>query len=377
MTYAVLVTDGTRSRWVALLAQLSAGFVRAIPAAGSPAWPHLPGADAQNRITGMEGFARMSVAWGAWLGGPGNPTTLQHRDCSIDVLDLVVRGLADGTDPQGPWFWGHIGDRDQRIVEAAELAFALWSGRDRMVPALGRDGIAQVLSWLAEVHGRDVYADNWVLFPAIVATVSRALGWPVDNGLIDEGIDRMLAWDRGDGWYSDGDGHAFDRYTGWAVHWHLLHWADIDGDRRPRVRDRVRDAARTWLTDLPAFAAADGGIPFLECASNGGCAPASCVVASGAVTVRRSRVRCHASVGAAGADGRAWEPQEVVSRMMTERYRPPPTTSSAPRSAPGRISLRVRPDPGRVDRRAAPSRSAHATRGRASPVGRRRHSRPA
>ena len=253
----------TRDAWAALLARLTFGFERGVPADGSPAWSQLPGANPANRITGMEGFCRMSVAWSAWLGNPDNPTTLEHAGRSIDVLDLTVRGLVDGTDPAGPWYWGDIHDREQHIVEAAEIAFTLWTGRDRLVPALGPDRLRQVLAWLAQVHGRDVYADNWVLFPAIVATVSRGLGEPVEDRLIDEGIDRMLAWYSGDGWYSDGDGHAFDRYTGWAVHWHLLHWAEIDGDRRPDVRDLVRERAATWLRDLPAFAADDGAIPFM------------------------------------------------------------------------------------------------------------------
>ena len=205
----------------------------------------------------------MSVAWSAWLGNPANPVTLTHGDQVLDTLDLVVRGLADGTDPAGRWYWGDIGDRTQQIVEAAEVAFCLWTGRDRIVPALGPDRLRQVLGWLAQVHGRDVYADNWVLFPAIVATVSRGLGESVDDRLIDEGIERMLSWYAGDGWYSDGEGHAFDRYTGWAIHWHLLHWAEIDGDRRPDVRDLVTERARTWLRDLPAYAAEDGAIPLM------------------------------------------------------------------------------------------------------------------
>ena len=162
---------GTRDAWAALLARLTIGFTRGIPADGSPAWSRLPGADAANPITGMEGFCRMSVAWSAWLAEPGNPDTLDHGGRSVDVLDLVVRGLVDGTDPSGPWYWGDIRDRDQRIVEAAELAFTLWTGRERILPALGPDRLRQVLAWLAQVHGRDVYADNWVLFPAIVATV--------------------------------------------------------------------------------------------------------------------------------------------------------------------------------------------------------------
>ena len=264
MTYyrSVLIdgTDatGTREAWAGLLARLTIGFARGIPADGSPAWSRLPDADPDNRIPGMEGFCRMSVAWSAWLAGPGNADALDYGGHSVDVLDLVVRGLADGTDPSGPWYWGDIRDRDQRIVEAAELAFTLWTGRERILPALGPARRRQVLAWMSQVHGRDVYADNWVLFPAIVATVSRGLGEHVDDRHIDEGIDRMLAWYRGDGWYSDGEGHAFDRYTGWAIHWHLLHWADIDGDRRPDVRDLVVERARTWLRDLPALAAKDG-----------------------------------------------------------------------------------------------------------------------
>jgi hypothetical protein len=199
----------------------------------------------------------MSVAWGAWLGCPDNPTGIE----GLDLLELVVRGLDEGTDRDGPFWWGPMGDLDQRIVEAAELSTALWLGRSRLVPALGPERLDRVLAWLAQAHEPRVWDDNWVLFPMIVATVTRGLGRPVEDRLIDTGIDRMLAWYRGDGWYTDGDGHAFDRYTGWVVHWLLMLWASIDGGRRPDVRDRVLQYAREWLTDVPAMVAADGAVP--------------------------------------------------------------------------------------------------------------------
>ncbi len=259
--------DDTRQRWVALLALLTSGFVRSIPDDGSPAWPRLPGPDmpghaADDRTSGMEGLARMSTAWAALVAGPG-PQTLTHDGRTLDPLDLLVRGLTDGTDPAGPWYWGDIGDMGQPIVEAAEVAFSVWLARERLVPALGPERLGQVLAWLGQVHGKRVYDDNWVLFPVTVACLERGLGRPVDDRLIDAGIDRMLAWDVGDGWYTDGDGHAFDRYTGWAVHWHLLHWAAIDGDRRPDIRDRVRKAAATWLRDLSSWAAEGGALPLM------------------------------------------------------------------------------------------------------------------
>lgn len=262
-TEAAIPATAHRSRdaWVAALTGLTAAFAAASEGR-SPARPALPGCPAEDQICGLEGFARMSVAWGAWLGLPSNPTVLagpRGDRPDVDVLDLVVRGLVDGSDPSGRWWWGPVGDRDQRIVEAAELATGLWLGRDRLVPALGAERLARVLDWIGAVEGRGVYPDNWVLFPSFVATVQRGLGRSVPDVAIDRGLDEMVARYRGDGWYADGPGHAFDQYTGWAVHWHLLLWSRIDGDRRPRLRSLIERRARTYLRGIvPQFAA--GGL---------------------------------------------------------------------------------------------------------------------
>lgn len=254
-------TGWTRDHWVAQLAGLTLAFATAAEVSGSPARPRLPGAPADDRICGLEGFARMSVAWGSWLGLSANPTVLQGRGRRVDVAELMVRGLLDGSDPGGPWWWGEIGDRDQRIVEAAEIATGLWLGRDRLVSALGRDGLNRLLDWLGQVEGRGVYPDNWILFPSFVATIQRGLGRHVPDASIDRGLDEMIARYRGDGWYADGPGHAFDQYTGWAIHWHLLLWARVDGDRRSRLRALIERRARTYLRGiLPQFAA-DGSRP--------------------------------------------------------------------------------------------------------------------
>jgi hypothetical protein len=253
-------TGWTRDHWVRLLATLSGAFADAAETSGSPARPRLAGSDG-GLVPGLEGFARMSVAWGAWLGLASNPTTLGAPEGRVDVERLHAQGLLDGTERGGRWWWGEMEDRDQRIVEAAEIATGLWLGGKRLVPALGSEGLRQVLGWLDGVHGRETYDDNWVLFPAVVATVQRSFGWAVPDAAIDAGVDTMLARYRGDGWYTDGPGAAFDAYTGWAVHWDLLLWARIDGDRRPRVRSLVRRRARTYLRSIVPQFAADGSRP--------------------------------------------------------------------------------------------------------------------
>jgi hypothetical protein len=250
-----------RADWADCFAGLSAAFDRAARAGGSPARALLPGAPAADPVPSIEGFARMSVAWGAWLGEASNPPIVQTDSGPVDILDLTARGLLDATDPSGPWWWGDIGDRDQRIVEAAEIATGLWLGRGRLVDALGADGVGRVLDWLARVDGKDVYDDNWVLFPAMTAAVRRWFGRSVPDAAIDRGVDAMLDRYRGDGWYADGGGHAFDQYTGWAVHWHLLLWSRIDGDRRPRTRAMIERRFRTYLGGIAPMFAADGSRP--------------------------------------------------------------------------------------------------------------------
>lgn len=60
-----------------------------------------------NRIAGMEGFSR--VLWGLvpyWAGGGSDES----------LLSVYQEGIANGTDPDHIEFWGHLHDRDQRMV---------------------------------------------------------------------------------------------------------------------------------------------------------------------------------------------------------------------------------------------------------------------
>lgn len=253
-----------RVDWVRILARLTDGFVRAIPRGGSPARAQLPGAPAGDPVPSIEGLARMSVAWAAWLHESSNPTSVEHEGRRHDVAALLATGLSDATDPRHPAWWGPIGDRDQRIVEAAEIATALWLGGDRLADAIrARDPAApdRILDWLALVDGRDLWPDNWVLFPVLPALVRRSAGRPVDAAAIDAAIHWMDDHAAGDGWYRDGAGDALDLYTGWAIHWHLLWWATIDGDRRPARRAAIVRRARAWLAGVAPLFAHDGSFP--------------------------------------------------------------------------------------------------------------------
>ena len=253
-----------REAWVDLLARLTDGFVRSIPHGGSPAAARLPGAPPDDPIPAIEGFARMSVAWGAWLHESSNPAMLGWAGRKHDVGRLLARGLADATDPRSDTWWGPIHDRDQRIVEAAEIATAILLGGERLraaLDAIDTRAFDRVLDWLSGVDGKDLWPDNWVLFPVLPALIRRDAGRRIDLPALDEALDWMVGHAVGDGWTSDGAGHALDLYSGWAIHWHLCWWATLDGHRRPRLAAEVRRRARAWLRFVAPLIADDGGFP--------------------------------------------------------------------------------------------------------------------
>ncbi|MFL5710944.1 MAG: DUF2264 domain-containing protein, partial [Chloroflexota bacterium] len=253
-----------RGSWVDLLARLTDGFVRSITPDGSPAGARLPGAPPGDQVPAIEGFARMSVAWGAWLHAPTNPKTLRWSGREHDVAGLLARGLADATDRTSDAWWGPIGDRDQRIVEAAEIATAVSLGGARLRVALAAvdpRSFDRLLDWLEGVDGKDLWPDNWMLFPVLPALIRRDAGRDIDLPALDRGLDWMIDHTVGDGWTSDGAGHALDLYSGWAIHWHLSWWAAMDGDRRPRLAADIRRRARAWLRFAAQLVADDGAFP--------------------------------------------------------------------------------------------------------------------
>ena len=173
--------------------------------------------------------------------------------------------MLDGTDPaKALTYWGDMTHMDQRLVESGDIAVALWLSRARVFDRLSAAEQARILAWLAQVDGQGTYYDNWVLFSALAQTVRLRLGAPVSLAApvplaeLDTNLDTASAFYRGDGWYADGAGEEFELYNAWMFNWHFLHWAAIDGQRRPELRALVLSRAASFLSSFPYFFGANG-----------------------------------------------------------------------------------------------------------------------
>jgi hypothetical protein len=254
-------TGWTRAHWEAVLARLTYGFVIAAESQGSPARALFPDdrCDRPDSVDGLEAFARIGVAWGAWLHNSANPSTLQFQGRQLNLVEVLKQGLLDGTNPESQGtYWGNIDHMDQRIVENSNIAMALWLSHERVFDCMTEAERAQVITWLSQVDGKETWPDNWIFFPALSLAVRRRLGYPFSESDLDARLAQMTGFYRGDGWYADGTGNEFDLYNAWMFGFHYLMWAWIDGDRRPDHRQLVLERAQLFLNSFPYFFGANG-----------------------------------------------------------------------------------------------------------------------
>jgi len=257
-------TGWTRAHWVQILARMTHGFALAAEITGSPARALYPDdrRGLPDSVDGLESFARIAAAWGAWLRNPTNPARLRFHDRELDVEQLLRRGLLEGTDPANArTYWGDMTHMDQRIVESADLAVALWMSRARVFDRLSPAEQTQILAWLGQVDDRGTYPDNWILFTAVTQAVRLRLGHPAPVVDLDVRLQQACEFYRGDGWYVDGPANEYELYNAWMFNWHFLLWAWIDGDRRPEIRQRVLERARSFIAGFTHFFGANGSYP--------------------------------------------------------------------------------------------------------------------
>jgi hypothetical protein len=209
----------------------------------------LPGAPAKAGVVsdGLEGFARTFLLAAFRAAGDEDGTALApYRE-----------GLVSGPGPAGPDAWPPIGSHGpggQPMVESASVALGLLAAR-RWTWDLLDDGEKDRLeAWLRGALRNEPAPNNWYLFPMAVAAFLDEVGRGDTETAraIDRAHDLLEGWYRGDGWYSDGDGRAFDHYIGWAMHLYPVLVAHLRGDTArlehlgPRLEEFLGSFAATF-----------------------------------------------------------------------------------------------------------------------------------
>ncbi len=189
----------------------------------------------------LEGFAR--PLWGLvpLVAGGGD---FAH-------WDLYRRGLAAGTDPAHPDYWGAIGDVDQRQVELAAISFALMLVPQHIWDPLDEAAKARVADYLISARNHRFVDSNWRFFRVLIDLALTKCGIsfsPLDTRTYLDGIERFSL---DTGWYRDGPIRSADHYIPFAFHYYGLLYSVLadDPERGERFRNRASlfaKAIRHW-----------------------------------------------------------------------------------------------------------------------------------
>ncbi|ACP25279.1 hypothetical protein NGR_c15110 [Sinorhizobium fredii NGR234] len=208
------------------------------------------GAHFDRAAADLEGFARPLWGLAPLAAGGGD---FRHWQRYAD-------GIANGTDPNHPEFWGWVNNRDQRMVELAAIGFALALIPEKLWDPLNGRARDNLVTYLLHARKFDYADNNWKFFRILVDIALDRLGVNYDRSLTNAYLSELDDFYIADGWYRDGNVRRVDHYIPFAMHFYgLIYSRLVDDDYSKRYRERALAFAR----DFRHWFAEDGAtLPF-------------------------------------------------------------------------------------------------------------------
>lgn len=208
------------------------------------------GAHFDRAAADLEGFARPLWGLAPFAAGGGD---FRHWQRFAD-------GIANGTDPNHPEFWGWVNNRDQRMVELAAIGFALALIPEKLWDPLNGRARDNLVTYLLRARKFDYADNNWKFFRILVDIALDRLGVEYDRSLTNAYLAELDDFYIADGWYRDGNVRRVDHYIPFAMHFYgLIYSRLVDDDYSKRYRERALAFAR----DFRHWFAEDGAtLPF-------------------------------------------------------------------------------------------------------------------
>ena len=176
-----------------------------------------------------------------WVGGGSDP----------EFEDIYRRGLAAGSDPENPEYWGECKDYDQCFVEMAAIACGLLNAPEKLWDPLSDAEKQNLARWLDQINHHQIPECNWQFFMILVNLALKKCGMPYDPENMARGLARIDSYYSGDGWSTDGASPQKDYYIPWAIQYYGVLYAkfaaDTDPERAALYRSRAELFAQQFI----------------------------------------------------------------------------------------------------------------------------------
>lgn len=150
----------------------------------------------------------------------------------IGVAEYYRHQLVQLLDTSSPTYIPHRspnGGPSQILVELGALSVSLFAAPEVLWEPLSREQKDKLAATMLSYGDGPTVGSNWKFFNIFVLSFFKAQGYPVNEKLLLEYLDKSLAHYRGNGWYNDAP--AYDYYSMWAFQMYGPVWAEFFGKK--------------------------------------------------------------------------------------------------------------------------------------------------
>ncbi len=208
----------------------------------------------------FEGLARTFMA--------AAPVIADRPDAAcngINLRDYYARQILLATDPQSPRFVGYISEftkeygkmQYQQTVEGGALVVGLMQCREQIWDRYSDDEKQQVAALLSDYGHSQTIGHNWRFFNVLMLTFLKLNGFGIDEAVLKDHLQHLMALYSGDGWYNDDP--CYDFYNPWGHHFYGPLWCRWYGlEHEPELAAIIQQRNREFIANWPRFYSRDG-----------------------------------------------------------------------------------------------------------------------
>jgi hypothetical protein len=171
----------------------------------------------RREVSYLEAVGRTICGIGPWL--ELGPDDTEEGRLRAQYINMVVKGLKNGVNPQSPDHLMFDRRHSQPLVDAAFLAEGILRAPTQIWGRLDQQTRDWLVSEWKTSRGIKPYECNWLLFASIVECALLEFTGECDMQRLMYGVNRFRnEWYKGDGWYGDGPDFHLDYYNSLVIH---------------------------------------------------------------------------------------------------------------------------------------------------------------
>ena len=183
----------------------------------------------RTNYAGLEALGRTLAGIAPWL--ELGPDETREGKLRGEFIELAVKAIANGTDPQSPDFL-NFKQGGQPLVDAAFLAHGLLRAPKQTWGHLTAEQRTNVVNALKATRGIKPGESNWLLFSAMVEAALWQFTGECQMKPIEYAVQRHMEWYKGDGTYGDGAEYHWDYYNSFVIQPMLLEVLRVCRDKK-------------------------------------------------------------------------------------------------------------------------------------------------